>query len=264
MNEYYFLASLLPPLEIGHVPSLGFTELKTLLDANLSRADRQKVQDFLRLIDFENMRSLWAGEPFDPRGNWTPAQVEQALQDHTWPSREPFAPYLTDFLDKYRSPVERLQHFDLLMIQFFAHEIENENGFLKSYFAFQRELRLVMVGFRAKKMGKNVAEELQYEDASDPIVAQILAQSDAQVYEPPFEYKELKPIFEAYSNSPLEMHKALYEYQFSHIIELWGNQPFTVDRILNYLARLILVERWHELNVQKGIQIVDRIEKEIA
>jgi hypothetical protein len=33
---------------------------------------------------------------------------------------------------------------------------------------------------------------------------------------------------------------------------------------LNYLARLILVERWLELDVQKGIQIVDRIEKEIA
>jgi Protein of unknown function (DUF2764) len=264
MNEYYFLASLLPSLEIGHVPTLGFSELKTLMDTNLSRTDRQKVRDFLNVIDFENMRALWANEPFEPRGNCNPAQLEQALQDHQWPFPKPFPTFLIDFLEKYRTPQEKLNHFSLLMSQFFAAEISHETGFVRDYFAFQRELRLVLLGFRAKKWGKNVAAELQYEDGSDPIVAQILAQSDAKVYEPPFEYKELKPIFETYANSPLEMHKALYEYQFNHIIELWGNEPFTVDRILNYLARLILVERWLELDVQKGIQIVDRIEKEIT
>lgn len=264
MNEYFFLASLLPPLEIGHVPTLGFIEFKTLLNENLSRKDLQKIHEFLHLIDLENLRALWAGQPLDPRGNYTREQMNQALVDYAWEGGVSFPPYLTDFLEKYRGTEERLQHFPLLMTRFFEYEIEHNSGFVKEYFAFQRELRLVMLGFRAQKLGKNVAEELQYEDGSDPIVAQILAQADGKTYEPPFEYKELKPIFEAYWNSPLEMHKALYEYQFNHIIELWGTEPFTIDRILNYLARLILVERWLELNVQKGIQIVDRIEKEIA
>lgn len=264
MNEYFFLASLLPPLEIGHVPTLGFIEFKTLMNENLSRKDLQKVRKFLHLIDLENLRALFADQPFDPRGNYTRDQMNQALIDYAWEGGEPFPPYLTDYLEKYRGKEERLQHFPLLMTRFFEYEIEHNSGFVKDYFAFQRELRLVLLGFRAQKLGKNVAEELQYEDGSDPIVAQILAQGDGKTYEPPFEYKELKIIFEAYSNSPLEMHKALYEYQFKHIIELWGTEPFTIDRILNYLARLILVERWLELDVQKGIQIVDRIEKEIA
>jgi hypothetical protein len=264
MNDYYFLASLLPPLEIGHVPTLDFHELKMLMSSNLTKSDQNKVEEFLSQIDLENMRAFWAQEPFDHRGNISEEQMEYALKDFSWPTGRPFPPFLTDYLEKYHSSEERLSHFPLLISQFFVYMIETEEGFLRDYFAFQRELRLTLVGFRAKKWGKDVAAELQYEDSSDPIVAQILAQKDAKDYEPPFEYKELKPIFDEYADAPWELNKALYEYQFRHIIELWSSEPFTIDRILNYLARLILVERWLELDVQKGIQVVDTIEREIS
>ncbi len=263
MTEYYFLASLLPPLEIGHVPGLGFTELKELLRTNLTSGDLERVTHFLRWIDLENLRSFWAKQPFDPRGNVRENEMEQALINVQWPVGEEFAPYLQDYLEKYHSTEERLQHFSLLMSQFFAQFMEGEEGFLKDFFTFQREMRLVLVGFRTKKLGKDVALELQYEDPTDPIVAQVLAQKDAKVYEPPFEYKELRPIFEEYGETPLDLHRALYEYQFNHIVELWGGDLFTLDRILNYMARLILCERWLELDVQKGIQVIDTIEKGI-
>ncbi|MCC5831418.1 MAG: DUF2764 family protein [Chlamydiales bacterium] len=263
MTEYYFLANLLPPLEIGRVPSLGFPELKELLRNNLSEEDQGRVRQFLRLIDLENLRSFWAGESFDPRGNLNRDEMEQALLDIQWPVGEDFPLYLQDFLDKYHTDEERLRHFPLLMSQFFELHMEYETGFLKDYYIFLREMRLVMVGFRAKKMGRDVAYELQYEDSTDPLVAQILAQRDAKSYEPPFEYKELKPIFDEFGDSPLDLHKALNEYQFNQIVEIWGGEIFSLDRILNYMARLILVERWLELDVQKGIEVIDTIEKEI-
>lgn len=263
MTEYYFLASLLPPLEIGHVPSLGFPELKELLSNNLTKEDQLRVRRFLRLIDMENLRSFWANEPFDPRGNLNREEMEQALFNLQWPIGDEFPLFLQDYLNKYHTNEERLQHFPLLMSQFFELHMENETGFLKDFYTFLREMRLVMVGFRAKKIGRDVAVELQYEDPADPIVAQILAQKDAKTYEPPFEYKELKPIFEEYGDSPQELYKAVNEYQFNQIIEIWGGEIFTLDRILNYMARLTLVERWLELDVQKGIQVIDTIEKEI-
>ena len=264
MTEYYFLASLLPPLEIGHVPSLAFPELKMLMDANLTNTDWKRVRKFLSLIDLENLRAFWAKEPFDPRGNFNREQIEHALSDYRWPSGESFLPYLTDYIEKYQTNEDYLLHFPLLVTNFFNYEIEHETDFVRDFFTFQSEMRQVLVGFRAKKLGRDVAIELQYEDPTDPIVAQILAQKDAKNYEPPFEYKELKPIFEEFSDAPLALYKAIYEYQFNHIIELWGSEFFTVDRILNYAARLILVERWLELDVQKGIQVVDTIEKEIS
>jgi hypothetical protein len=222
------------------------------------------MRKFLAVIDMENLRALWAHEELEPRGNFTKEHLQQALSDHRWPSGEPFPYFLSDYLEKYPSDEERLDHFPLLMSQFFNYHIEHEAGFLRDYFAFQRDMRLVKLGFRAKKLSRDIAAELQYEDSTDPIVAQILAQKDSPTYEPPFEYKELKPIFEEFGDSPLELYKAIFEYQFNHIIELWGGELFTLDRILNYTARLILVERWLELDVQKGIKVVDAIERDIT
>lgn len=263
MKEYYFLASLLPTLEIGHIPTLSFPELIDLLSINLAPEDWAKVREFLRLVDIENIRAYWTDEDFDPRGNVPASEMEQALLYQAWPGGEEFPLYLKDYLDKYHSNEERIYHFSLLLNQFFIHESELESGFLADYFAFQRELRLVLLGFRAKKLKKDVSLELQYEDPTDPIVAQILAQKDAKVYEPPFEFKELKPIFEEYANSPIDLHKAVYEYEFKTLVELWGGELFTIDRILNYMARLLLVERWLELDVQRGMQVIDTVEKEI-
>jgi hypothetical protein len=150
------------------------------------------------------------------------------------------------------------------MASFFSYEAPIRKGFLQDYFAFQKQWRLVMIGFRARVMGKDIFQELQFEDSGDPIVAEILAQKDAKSYEPPFEYKELKPIFDQYQEDPLNLHKALYAYQFNYMVERWGGALFSIDRILNYMTRLILVERWLELDLQKGIHVIDEIERKIS
>lgn len=261
MKEYYFVASLLPELEIGHVPDLGMSELKELLKVNLASEDLTKTRLLLRQIDVENFRAFWAQEPLDPRGNLNKEEIEQAINDKAWSRDEEFPDYLVDFLDKFTEDDERLAHFPKLLISYYSYEREHNEGFLKDYFAFQRDWQWVLVGFRARKMGKDIAVELQHEDPSDPLIAQILAQKDAAEYEPPFEYRDLKPIFEEHQDQPLELHKALYAYQFKEIVERWGVAIFTVDRILNYMARLILVEKWQELDVQKGIEVIDQIEE---
>ncbi|NGX55421.1 MAG: hypothetical protein KR126chlam2_01056 [Chlamydiae bacterium] len=261
MKQYYFLASLLPHLEIGHVPALGYPEFKEFLSVNMSDEGLERIKRFLRLVDIENLRALWTGEPIDPRGNLNQEELEQAVIELSWPGEEEFPDYLREFLQKYHSNEEKADNFYLLMSRFLEDEKENESGFLKEYFNFEREWRLVMVGFRAKKLGKRVEVELQFEDPTDPIVAQILAQKDAKFYEPPFEYKELKPIFEEFANAPVELHRALYEYRFDLLQDFFGSEIFSLDRILGYAAQLLIIEKWLELNVQKGIEIIDRIEE---
>ncbi len=264
MKEYYFLAALLPQLEIGHIPALGMSELKELLYVNLIGQDWLLTKRFLRQIDMENFRAFWRKEPVDSRGNLSRDEIGKALIDQAWSETEEFSDYLVDYLNKYQEDAERVAHFHRLFVDYLADEIESNEGFLKEYFTFQREWQLVIVGFRAKKMGRDIAAELQFEDASDPVVAQILAQKDAPTYEPPFEYRELRPLFEEHLQSPMELHQALYAYRFQEIVERWGEELFTIERMLNYMARLILVEKWLELDIQKGIAVIDKIEKGVA
>lgn len=263
MTEYYFLASLLPQLEIGHVPTLGFSEMKELLRTNLKAEDAEKVKTLLRLIDFENMRRIFAGERIDPRGNLNAEELKEALNLGQFSDEEEFPTYLGDFLEKYKSNEERIAKFPQVLGRFLQETSENEEGFLHDFFRYEREMRIVLAGFRAKKLHKNIEEVLQYEESTDPIVAQVIAQKDTKNYEPPFEYKELKPIFEAYGNYPNELHKALTQERFEAVVEMMDSKHFTIDRILGYIARLILVERWIDLNYEEGMAIIDTIERSV-
>lgn len=260
MRDYYFLVSLLPPLEIGHTPGLGFAELKELLSINLSHRDERYVGTFLQLIDLENLRAYWADEPLDPRGNLTKKELEQSLLYEQWSPEEEFPFYLRDYLNNYNTDKDRLKNFYKLLGNFLSYHIEKSFGFVKNFFEFQRNIHLIMVGFRAKLSNRDVVKELAHEDPSDVIVQQILSQKDSKTYEPPFEYKELKPIFEENKYSPIDLHRELYVYQFNYMVELWGGEFFTIDRVLNYMARLILCERWLELDTQAGVKIIDDIE----
>lgn len=258
-NQYYFIAAALPPLQIGYPPEITSEALEYLLRENLHPEDYAKSVVMRRYYDIQNIRSFWLKFEQDSRGYYNENELEEALV-----SRIGFPEYVYAFLEKYQSLEDRLHHFAALVAAYFHHEIEHSDGFLHTFLKFERELRLVLTGFRAKQLGRDLAAELQYEDPMDEIVAQILAQKDAKTYEPPEKYAELKVLFEEHNDSPLELHQALCEYRFRKIEEMYGVDVFSIDRILSYLVRLIIVEKWLELDKKKGLQVVEEIMKDAS
>lgn len=257
MGNYYFIGTLLPKLQLDVPPELDLKELMTLLKENLSEKDYQKALVLVRYFDIENIRSFWKQEPMNTKGSMNSNALEEALVTGTG-----FPNYVYDFLQKYENVVDRLNHFPELISLFFSEEIKKAHGFLKDYLVFERGLRLVTTGFRAKKLGKNLALELQYEDPYDPLVTQIFAQKDAKIYEPPSRFADLKVIFQEHENNPLGLAQALCEYRFHRIEEMIGLEEFTIDRILAYLAQLLIVKQWLELDKQKGLDVIKHIVQE--
>jgi hypothetical protein len=166
------------------------------------------------------------------------------------------------YLELYEKLEDRLYHFPKLVAAYFYNESINADGFLKQYLEFERELRLVLVGFRAKKLGRNVMKELQFENPEDPIVHQILAQKDEPLYEPPEKYTELKSVFDQYQDEPLALYLAVLKYRVEAIDQMLGFDEFSINRILGYFVQMIFIELWQKLDKQKGKQILDTIVKE--
>jgi hypothetical protein len=252
MMKYYFLGTLLPELHIGEPPEIGFREYEQLLKENLSDADFAKTHIMRNLIDIINLRFYWKGEPLDPLGNYTESDLEEAFATQSM-----LPAYVFDFVDKYENKSDRLHYFPVLLSTFFTKEIERSSGFFKAYLILERELRLVMAAFRAKKLKRDILVDLQYEDPEDPIIAQILAQKDASTYEPPVGYEQLKLIFEKYHNHPLEIQKALVKFRFDKFEEMLGLDFFSADRMLAYLIELMLIEKWQQMDKKEGLKIVD-------
>lgn len=252
MANYFFLAPSLPPLVIGQKPDIQFDELSERLKINLTREDFAKTVVVRRYIDLRNLRALMMKKPLDHRGNLSEKELEDVLIGHG-----EMPEYVNDYFEKYESVEERLRNFSELVAAYFVNEMQKADGFLKEYLSMERDFRLVLLGLRSKRIGADVAAELQFEDLSDPMVASLLAQKDSAQYEPPIEYLEIKEIFNKPNLNPLQRSQLFLEYKFRKIDELIKRPLFSIDWILSYIIELIFIEHWNMLSEEAGLQIFD-------
>lgn len=252
MRNYYFVVPSLPPLALSDLPGITFFELMARLETSLSKKDLEKTRVVRLFVDICNIRALLLEEPIDPRGNLSEKELDEALLIHAV-----LPDYVYEFLGRYEKVSDKIRHFSGLLAEFFNREIAQQEGFLKKYLMFEREWRLVLVGLRAKLLGRDVAYELQFEDFTDPLVAQILAQKDADRYDPPAEYADLKDLLATNYADPWLEQRAFAEYRFRKISELAEDALFTMDQVLAYMAQLMLIEAINELDVERGKMILD-------
>lgn len=258
MAKYYYVGTILPSLSFDTPPDISFFKLQELLKDNLTPRDYDKVKELRGFFDILNLRSLWLGERLDIRGELNAMAFGEALV-----SRMGLPDYVYDFIDAHETLADKIHHFPYLLAKFFQAAKNLKDPFIRKYLNFERELRLVLAAFRAKKLGRDLSVEMQYEDPEEDLIAQMLAQKDAKVFEPPEKYKDLKILFEKYGDNPLALQKAIDEYRFDTIEDLVElSDTFSIERILAYLTQLTIVEKWFELDKAKGIQIVDTIVKE--
>jgi len=254
MANYYFVTTMLPSLRIGSPPEIESRELDFMLKLNLSHADLAKVTILRRLVDIENIRRLWQREPLDPGGNFDATELEEHLVLY-----EVFPPYVSSFMEKYTTTQKRLDHFPMLLHAFFQHECAKASGFIKTYLTFEREWRLVLVTLRAKYLQRDPVQALSYEDPDDPFIQQILDQKDAKEFEPPTFYKPLQLLYNTKMNEPLELYQGIQEWRFEYIGDMVDGHMFNVDRILGYVLRLDICEKWLLLDKKKGFALVEHL-----
>ena len=255
MAQYYYVGTLLPDLSFYSPPEISLEKIEILLRDNLSERDLEKTLILRQFYNILNLRALWKEEEFDPRGSLSNYEMSEALV-----SRIGLPDYIFDFLDRYPKGEDRLHHFPLLLAQFFQQASQISDQFLRHYLNFEREVRLVLTAFRANQLGRDLKIELQYEDPEEDLIAQLLAQHDAKTYEPPEKYKDLKNLFDKFGDNPMALQKALDQYRFDKVDEMVDMaDTFSIERILAYLVQYMIVEKWFELDKDKGNQIVDRI-----
>jgi len=252
MGNYFFVVPSLPPLSLKEKPELSFAELMQRLSVNLSKADLEKTKVLRRLVDIYNIRALLLEEPIDPRGNLSEKELDEALL-----VRASLPEYVFAFLEPFEKVTEKLKAFSGLLAAYFNAEIAKQKGFLRKLLQFERECRLVLVALRAKQLGRDLVKELQFEDPYDSFVAAILAQKDADRYDPPAEYQELKELIASSYPDPWEENLAFAQYRFRKIEEMAEGNHFSLDQVLAYMAKLMILENILELDAAKGKMILD-------
>ncbi len=247
MSQYYFVASALPSLSLDVKSELSSHELRTLYAMNLKFSDLRLVDKLFWAFDVSNLRAMWQELPLDERGAMSLKELDAAVL-----VKEGFAPFIVEFLERYETSADRLRNIAALHVALYQ-TLSMEGGFLARFASQEREIYLILLALRAKRLKRDLVRELQFEDLFDPLVASILAQKDAADYTPPTGYEVLKGLF---SYEPKAQERELLAYRLEKIEEIEGTEPFSIDHLLGYMARLLLVESWQTLDEAQGLSII--------
>lgn len=256
MKRYFYLAASLPDLSLEKKLPLTFSDFLEDAYVYLNDRDKKLVSILRELIDIENIRRLILEQDIDTRGNLSEKALDEAIL-----AKVNLPQYACDFLDQYTNQQARLDHFPYLYALFFQTHTTTGNNFLDQYLAFERELRLWICLLRAKKMGADIKEVLQFEDPTDPLVMKILIQSDASDVVIPEEFSKIKNLYNDISINPADLHREIETFRLNKITEFAQDKLFQIDSILGFMAKLLIIEQWQALNPEEGLNRLNRFTK---
>ena len=237
---HFFLSAFLPPLDVKVKVDLSLEELMAILHENLSHAELEQVKELRTFTDLLNLERFYSHDTIDSWGNLTEAELR---------AEEKLPLYAQDLLSTCESDEQKLALCPQIMTLFYE---QPHHGFLKVFFEFERAFRLALTGYRCHRLKIDPEIELKEEDPRDFLVAQILAGKDQPNYEMPFEFEDFGPI----PDHPMQQYLKVAEYRFEKIDELLQGDLWSMNAILGYLIQFMIVKKYHDLNDQKGKELL--------
>lgn len=228
MNNHIFLGIFLPPLTFDAPPEMTFEDLRFYLNLNLSATEQKILKEIFSFFDLENVRSWVLQQPMTVRGS----MPHETLKDKLDEGKTGIAS-VDKFLALYPSQEERVLNLHMLSKMHIKSGCSEAHPFLRKYFFLENTFRRILSTFRAETSLSPF--ELTQEELSSR------------------RYRELYAIWQKRGHS-YDIEKSIAQWKFLEV-ERMGEEspPFSFDRILSYLIRLLLVES--RLRMKEDVQM---------
>ncbi len=137
---------------------------------------------------------------------------------------------------------------DTLGRDFYLKALSHSDRFIREYFAFDLELRNAKVRYINRALGRDPMQDIVLMDLSE----------DAQLPEPD---PEMDAVFEA--DDLIRRERQIDDFIWEKVETLTLKELFTMDRILAFIVKLRIVDRWLKLDEQTGREMFRKLVDEI-
>ncbi|RKY37453.1 MAG: hypothetical protein DRP78_01075 [Candidatus Omnitrophota bacterium] len=265
VKQYYYLIASLPELRLDdYKEPYRVWEFKAELFENLVPQHYQYIKDMLFGYDIANMADvlLDIDDPWTrQKGRWEFTQLREKLNTKDCE----FADYITNVVaearDKKKSniPLSRQEVEDELFSGFYRMMITHKNFFIREYFKFGLDLRNILAALNKRKFG---LERVKFIDIEKDEVVYNLQTSNAADFGLSRKFIFMPELIDIFAKEELvEMEKYIDHLRWQKIDEINIFSYFDVDVLLGYLLKLMLVERWINLDTHKGREVFEQITK---
>jgi len=267
-RNYYCLVAGLPDI-IADEKKLAFSslEFRDMLQESLNFTDFELAKLYYLPYDHKNLLNLLFKKniEWDERGNYNKDLNEVIGDRKSFESAEDLKllPYLYDFINQFYSEdgIDSYYAAELMITSgYYDYLLKNSNQFVKKVAEHDKKVGNVMAALTGRK------HEIKYEHhliGVDDITTAI-KKSHSREFGLSGDLPEIETLVQIYETDNLvdrEYKIDLYKWQYLDDITFFNY--FTIEKILAYIQKLFIVERWYSLDKEKGHKMFNKILEEL-
>lgn len=261
MSKYYNLIAGLPEIRYEENKLLyNLGEFKEILKVNLDPKDFDLVKLFYLKFDIKNLITFLKNPDFqfDPRGNFTTEMVaglvkqskdQEIIKDERFP--EFYKEFILAFLND-QPLVPGLSWEDQLTTSYFDAAIRCGNSFISAWFEFNLAINNIFTAINCRNYSIDISENV----VGTNELATIIRNSNAKDFGIALLFPYLDQVMRiADETNLLEREKKTDLLKWSWMEENALYKYFSIENIFVYLLQTEILERWINLNPEKGHQV---------
>jgi len=264
-KNYYCLVAGLPDLFFNENKT-GFSclDFKNELQFQLNNSDLELAKIFYLKYDNQNLLNLLfeKNEPFHLLGNYKEEFLEnQIIKPDEVPD------YMACFLKwaKNQETLElNLQVENKLQSLYYEYTLTSKNSFLHEWFAFEQNIKNIITAFNCKQFNYSPEKHLIPTSINTTVYSLLINKRlKTEFFEDELPFAD--QIFRiSESNSGIEeREKAMDKIRWEFLDERTFFHYFTIEKILSYIIKLDLVERWMKLDIETGKTLLMKLIEDI-
>jgi uncharacterized protein YlaN (UPF0358 family) len=260
-RNYYCLVAGLQDITID-VHKLQFSQqaFRQELKVELHPDDFELVEKLFLPHDNANLLNLLlkTGKPFDEKGNFSQEKLEENIKEpHDLPE------YMNAFITAFKNKeplMPDLSPENELTTLFFDQMLKLDNDFLRDWFAFELNLRNIIIALSARK--HEIPYEYQIIGTGE--ISNIIRKSHARDFGLSAEIDFMEDLANIVRNDNVqEREKAIDELRWKYLDEVTFFEYFTIEKVLAFTIKLGMVERWLGIDKDHGNEMFKKLLKEL-
>lgn len=259
-RNYYCLVAGLPDL-VMEDRKLAFTSvaLRDVLREDLHPQDYRLVSLFFLPYDHQNIinRLFNKDTSFDKRGVYAEEVIDEVTDKKAFELAEETGlfSYLNDFLSDFYEREEKPARQDAerqLTSAYYQMLLGGSNSFVNAFAQQELMVRNIIVALNGRKYDLEVEKDI----IGDGDVVDALKKSRARDFGLTTDVEMLDHLMQIHENpDPLDREMKLDLLRWQFLDEETFFNYFTIEKVLAFTLKLMIVERWFELDEEKGREL---------
>ena len=264
-RNYYCLVAGLPDIIIdGNKPGETSHEFKNELAEQLLISDYKLAELLYLHYDNKNLLNLLLKQDnrFITLGNYTEEYLEEQIKEPT-----NIVDYMKQLIFNFKAEISgnsNLSSENELQSLYYEYVLQVKNDFLEQWFKFDRDMKNILTAVNCHKYDYDIEKQLipvKHENEVYETLIKSSPKADLFADEVPYVDKILQ-IAESEMDIS-EKEKALDNIKWKFLDEHTFFNYFTIEKILSFVIKLKIVERWIELDNETGKALFTRLINDI-